>query len=110
MHRQRLVRAAAHCHVSLLPGRDPPREVHLAGGGNLFAHIAEALRARRRADVWPAGLLRRNARVPLSEAVSRGEATAGDLDAELEVCGGDTCMLTLGLLDTPWFSCQASSL
>ena len=66
--------------------RVPPQEVRLAGGGNLYAHVVEALRARRRADVWPAGLLRRNARVPLSDAVSRDEATAGDLDAELEVC------------------------
>ncbi len=65
--------------------RDYAREVRIAGGGNLFAHIAEGLRAKRRADVWPAGLARRNAAVPLSDAVSRAEATAGDLDAELEV-------------------------
>ena len=65
--------------------REYAREVRIAGGGNLFAHIAEALRAKRRADVWAAGLARRNAAVPLSDAVSRADATPGDTDAELEV-------------------------
>ena len=75
-----------HRHMFLLPCRDGvPREVEIAGGGNLFAHIAEALRAKRRADVWPAGLVRRNAAVPLSDAVRRADATPRDLDAELDV-------------------------
>ena len=65
--------------------RDYAKEVQIAGGGNLFAHIAEALRAERRTDVWPAGLARRNAAVPLSDAVSLTDATPCDLDAELEV-------------------------
>ena len=72
--------------------------MQIAGGGNPFAHIAEALRAKRRADVWPAGLARRNAAVPLSDAVSRADATAADLDAELEVwclhCGTTPGLIT----------------
>ena len=97
--------AVARHTMSLLSGRDPPQEVHLAGGGNLVAHIAEALRAPRRADVWPAGLVRRNARVLLSDAVSHVEATADDLDAELEVRSPNAVAVDVV---HQHFSCQSS--